>query len=79
MNLNSKKLYPPAVSIDFVKPLSYDFRVVEILGDDGQIATVKLQTQIWEHDENGYGTVKQGWTDVPRVRFDKHGGLIVPL
>ena len=78
MNLNSKKLYPPVAGVDFVKPLSYYFQVVEILGDNGQIATVKLQTQIWEHDENGYGTVKQGWTDVPRVRFDKHGGLIVP-
>jgi hypothetical protein len=79
MNLSSKKLYGSTVTVDFVKPLSYQFRVAEILGDDGQIATVKLQTTVWEHDENGYGTVKQGWTDVPRIRFDKHGGLIEPL
>ena len=79
INLTSKKLYGSTITVDFVKPLSYDFRVFEILGDDGQVATVKLQTQIWEHDENGYGTVKQGWTDVPRIRFDKHGELIEPL
>ena len=78
MNLNSKKLYAPAVGIDFVKPLSYQFRVAEILGDDGQVATVKLQVEVWEHDETGYGTIKQGWTDVPRFKFDKHGGMIIP-
>ena len=69
MNLNSKKIYAPAVSIDFVKPLSYQFRVAEILGDDGQVATVKLQVEVWEHDETGYGTIKQGWTDVERVKI----------
>ena len=80
INLTSKKIYPPTptpIAIDFVKPLSYEFQVAEILGDDGQVATVKLQVQIWEHDELGYGVVKQGWTDVPRVKFDKHGGMIV--
>jgi hypothetical protein len=63
MNLTSKKIYPPTpspIAIDFVKPLSYDFRVVEIIGNDGKIETVKLQAQIWEHDEFGYGIVKQG-------------------
>ncbi len=78
MNLNSKKIYAPAVSIDFVKPLSYQFRVAEILGDDGQVATVKLQVEAWEHDETGYGTIQQGWTDVHRFKFDKHGGMIIP-
>jgi len=80
INLTSKKIYPPTptpIAIDFVKPLSYQFQVAEILGDDGQVATVKLQVQIWEHDELGYGVVKQGWTDVPRVKFDKYGGMIV--
>lgn len=79
INLTSKKLYPPTpvpIGIDFVKPLSYDFRVVEIIGDDGKIETVKLQVQIWEHDEFGQGIVKQMWTDVPRVKMDKYGGYI---
>ena len=50
INLTSKKIYPPTptpIAIDFVKPLSYQFQVAEILGDDGQVATVKLQFQIW--------------------------------
>ena len=80
INLTSKKIFPPTpvpLGIDFVKPLSYEFRVVEVIGDDGKIETVKLQVQIWEHDEFGYGTVKQGWTDVPRVKFEKSSGMIV--
>ena len=77
INLTSKKLYPPAAPIDFIKPLSYDFRVVEIIGDDGKIETVKLQTQIWEHDESGNGSVKQTWMDVPRIKMDKYGAHII--
>jgi hypothetical protein len=76
MNLTSKKIYPPTpspIAIEFVKPLSYDFRVVEIISSDDKIETVKLQVQIWEHDEFGYGIVKQGWTDVPRIKMDKYG------
>ena len=76
INLTSKKLYPPTpvpIGIDFVKPLSYDFRVVEIIDDDGKIESVKLQVQVWEHDEFGSGIIKQMWTDVPRVKMDKYG------
>ena len=79
INLTSKKIYPPTptpIAIDFVKPLSYEFRVAEILGDDGKIESVKLQVQIWEHDELGYGTVKHMWKDVPRIKMDKHGAMI---
>jgi hypothetical protein len=76
INLTSKKIFPPTpvpFGIDFVKPLSYDFRVVEVINDDGKIETVKLQVQIWEHDEFGQGTVKQMWVDVPRIKMDKYG------
>ena len=61
----------------FVKPLAYEFRVAEIVNDDGKVETVKLQMQIWEHDEYGSGTVKQYWHDVPRQKFDKNGVLIL--
>lgn len=69
---------PPqtAQMVPFVKPVSYEFRVAEIMGDDGKIEKVKLQLQVWEHDEYGSGTVKQYWSDVPRVKFDKHGAII---
>ena len=76
INLTSKKIYPPTptpIAIEFVKPLSYDFRVVEVIDDDGKIEAVKLQVQIWEHDEFGYGVVKQMWIDVPRIKMDKYG------
>lgn len=78
MQLTNKKIYPPVVSlpalpIDFVKPLSYEFRVAEIIDENGKVDRVRLQVQIWEHDEFGYGIVKQRWSDVPRVRFDMMG------
>lgn len=87
MQLTTKQVYlpvhpvpspPPAQSFSFPKPLSYEFRVAEIIGDDGKIETVKLQMQIWEHDEFGSGTVKQYWSDVPRQKFDKNGVLLLP-
>ncbi len=82
MQLTNKKIYPPvqqlpSIPIDFVKPLSYEFRVAEFLDDD-KIVKVCLQMQIWEHDEFGSGTVKQYWHDVPRVKFNnKDGSMIV--
>ena len=83
-SLTTKQLYvtppipasPPAIPIQFVKPLSYEFRVAEIIGDDGKIETVKLQMQVWEHDEYGSGNVKQYWSDVPRCKFDKNGAIL---
>ena len=83
MQLTSKKILPPQVNlpvmhIDFVKPLSYEFRVAEIVDENNKIETVKLQVQVWEHDEFGTGNVKQYWSDVPRQRFDKNGTMLLP-
>ena len=69
---------PPSQSVQFVKPLSYEFRVAETLGHNGKVAKVSLQMCIWEHDEFGTGTVKQTWTDVPRVKFDANGAMLLP-
>lgn len=82
MQLTSKKIYttPPqavALPVDFVKPLSYEFRVAEIVDDAGKVEKVKLQMQVWEHDEFGSGVVKQYWSDVPRHKFDKNGTMLI--
>ncbi len=66
----------PAATAPFVKPVSYEFRVAEFVDDDGKVEKVKLQMQIWEHDEYGSGTVKTYWHDVPRIKIDKNGSII---
>jgi hypothetical protein len=67
---------PVAQMVPFVKPVSYEFRVAEILDEEGKIEKVQLQMQIWEHDEYGSGTVKQYWSAVPRIKIDKNGSII---
>ena len=84
MQLTNKKIYPPsvqlpAIPIDFVKPVSYEFRVAETVDDSGKVIKVSLQMQVWEHDEFGSGTVKHYWQDVPRVKFDKNGTMLTTL
>ena len=81
MQLTNKKIYPPsvqlpAIPIDFVKPVSYEFRVAETVDDSGKVIKFSLQMQVWEHDEFGSGTVKHYWQDVPRVKFDKNGAML---
>ena len=81
MQLTNKKIYPPAAQIpampiDFVKPLSYEFRVAETVDDNSKVTKVSLQVQVWEHDEFGSGVVKQRWQDVPRFKFDKNGTML---
>ena len=67
---------PPPITIQFVKPLSYEFRVAEVVDKDGKIISVKLQMQVYEHDEYGSSIVKQYWSDVPRYKFDETGEMI---
>lgn len=67
---------PPQQTAPFVKPLSYEFRVAEFIDEAGNIEKVKLQVQVWEHDEYGSGVVKQFWHDVPRLKIDKNGSII---
>lgn len=81
MNLTTKQLSPPYVpppTVNFVKPLSYEFRVAEVVDDAGKVTKVYLQMQIWEHDEFGTGNVKLAWHDVPRVKLDKNGSMLLP-
>lgn len=81
MQLTSKHItvpVPPQQSqmVPFVKPVSYEFRVAEFVDDDGKVERVKLQVQVWEHDEYGAGIVKQFWSDVPRIKINKMGSVI---
>jgi hypothetical protein len=68
----------PTLPVNFVKPVSYEFRVAEHYDDGGKLTKVGLQVQIWEHDEYGVGIVKQPWEDVPRAKFDKNGAILIP-
>lgn len=78
MQLNTKQISLPipvpipSQQMIFVKPISYEFRVVEVVENE-KIVSVKLQTLIWEHDENGVGNILFDWHDVPRVKMDKNG------
>lgn len=69
--LTTKQIYvtsqpQPAMPVQFVKPLSYEFRVAEYT-KDGKITKVRLQVQVTEHDEYGSGMVKEYWKDVERI------------
>ena len=76
MNLNTKTVHTPQVATMFVKPLSYEFRVIENLDKDGNISKVALEYRIFEHDEHGYPIILYEWMEVPRIRRD-HTGLIL--
>ncbi len=68
-NSGSFKFEVPQSSVTLVKPLTYDFRVVEHVDNSGNITKVGLQYRMWEHDNYGTGNVVQDWTDVERVRI----------
>ena len=81
MQLTSKQVSIPIQTlpqqyVPFVKPLTYEFRVAETV-EEGKITKVRLQVQVWEHDEYGSGIVKQYWQDVSRAQFDKDGNAIL--
>ena len=67
---------PTPTTSPFVKPLSYEFRVAEFVDESGKIEKVKLQMQVWEHDEYGAGIVRDRWYDVQRVKMDRNGSII---
>lgn len=80
VTLTSKHIYPTppqpvAVPVQFIKPLTYEFRVAEIV-EDGKVTSVKLQVQTFEHDEFGSGVMKTYWSDVPRIRMDTSGNIL---
>ena len=57
---------PPPITI--VKPISYQFQVVEYMKDD-KVMKVELQVQATTHDENGNIMISSGFKPVPRVQL----------
>ena len=79
--LNTRQLsipqtVPPNVTVPFVKPRTYEFRVAETIDDTGKIVKVGLQVREWEHDEYGSSSLYGDWCDVPRVVMNKDGIII---
>jgi len=60
----------PNSTVILPKPFSYDFRVVEMVDDSGNILKVGLQGKIYEHDQFGNPIVIQDWIDIPRVKIN---------
>jgi hypothetical protein len=63
------KLEVPQSFVVISKSVSYDFRVAEYVDEDGKISKVGLQYRMWEHDNDGTGTIIQTCTDVERVQI----------
>lgn len=59
---------PPATSMTIVKPVSYQFQVVEYVDKD-KIMKVELQAQVTIHDEFGNVIRSSGFAAVPRVQM----------
>jgi hypothetical protein len=64
--------YTPIVQtpmpVTIVKPLSYQFQVVEYMKDD-KVVKVELQVQESIHDERGNFVRSSGFTPVPRIQL----------
>lgn len=59
---------PMAVTHTTVKPLSYQFQVVEYMKDD-KVVKVELQVQETVHNEYGNIMRSSGFTAVPRIQL----------
>lgn len=59
-------LVQPPIAI--VKPVSYQFQVVEYMKDD-KIVKVELQAQATTHDEYGNVLTSSGFKAVPRIQL----------
>ena len=61
-------IQPAPMPITIVKPVSYQFQVVEYMKDD-KIVKVELQAQATTHDENGNIMYSSGFKPVPRIQL----------
>jgi hypothetical protein len=59
---------PPPPPMTIVKPMSYQFQVVEFTEDDKTVK-VELQVQYTTHDEYGNVMFSSGFVPVPRVKL----------
>lgn len=58
----------PALPMTIVKPVSYQFQVVEYM-KDSKVVKVELQVQQTTHDENGNVMLCSGFVPVPRIQM----------
>ena len=58
---------PPQQYTTIVKPITYQFQVVEYVKDD-KIVKVELQVQATTHDEFGNVITSSGFKPVPRIQ-----------
>ena len=65
----SFKLEVPQSSVRMPKPLSYKFRVAEYVNEKDEVAKVRLQVAVFEHDNFGVRQLRQDFTDVERVKI----------
>lgn len=65
-NTSPTPAIPPAPSIQFPDPISYEFQVLEYVED----SKIKVTLQIRKHTHDQYGNIKifGTWQDVPRVQ-----------
>ena len=61
---------PPPPAITIPAPLSYEFRVVEIV-ENNKITSVELQVKVNQHDQWGGVSIHGTWNPVPRVQITK--------
>lgn len=69
-NYNATEHKIPQSFVSIPKVITYDFRVAEYVDKEGNIKKVGLQVAVYEHDNHGYSTLRQNWTDVERVKLD---------
>lgn len=71
VKLDTQSYTPPIqapMPITVVKPVSYQFQVVEYMKDD-KIVKVELQAQATTHDEHGNVISSSGFKAVPRIQL----------
>ena len=61
----------PQSSVRIPKPLSYKFRVAEYVNEKDEVAKVRLQVAVFEHDNFGVRQLRQDFTDVERVKIGR--------
>jgi hypothetical protein len=69
-NYNVSEFKIPQSSVTIPKVITYDFRVAEYVDKEGNVKKVGLQVAVYEHDNYGYSTLRQTWTDIERVKLD---------
>ena len=65
----SFKMEIPQSTVMIPKPLSYQFRVAEYVNEKDEVAKVRLQVAVFEHDNFGVRQLRQDFTDVERVKI----------